>query len=143
MKIEFTTFDVSKLFRIDRTRLQEWIDAGFFTPSQKAEGKGTKALFTVNDLYRLRLFIWLLDIGKSRVDAKYDSDIDFSNVGPGPGQIKYGVNIAKVPLDKGRLRAGSFKIVDRTPDASMEGSDLFKMIVNLQAIKAEVDGLLR
>lgn len=87
----FSTFDVSGMFNVDRTRLQEWLDRGFFVPYQKAFGKGTKAIFTRNDLYRLRLFIWLVDVLFNRHDAGSYSSIQFENVGPGKDQFKYAV----------------------------------------------------
>ena len=137
---EFSTFQVSRLFDIDRTRLQEWIDRGFFTPFRKATGKGTKAIFTREDLYRLRLFMWLLlwlDSRSRAADAL--SKVNFKQIGPGKDQYKY--LSLKVPSGKG-VSGGSFELLKEMPSFKMGIFDLFLMVINLQGIKADVDRLL-
>ena len=66
----FSTFEISENLNIKRTRLQEWIDKGYVTPSIcRAKGKGTKALFSNQDIYHLHMFRELLDIGLNRYMA--------------------------------------------------------------------------
>jgi DNA-binding transcriptional MerR regulator len=68
--MEYTTFDIVKNLGIKQERLREWIDRGFIEPSlQKASGRGTKNLFSRHDLYRLGLFIYLLNVSLSRERA--------------------------------------------------------------------------
>ncbi len=136
----FSTFQVSRIMDLDRTRLQEWIDRGFFTPFQKASGKGTKALFNREDVYRLRLFVGLLSwIGSRSRAAHALSNINFKEVGPGKDEFKY--LILKVPMGKNFV-SGDLELLREKPEVKMGTADLFWMIINLQAIKNDVDRLL-
>jgi len=62
----FSTFDVVKILNIQRERLREWIKEGFVSPTTPAEGIGTKALFSVLDLYKIAVFTKLIDVGMNR-----------------------------------------------------------------------------
>jgi hypothetical protein len=67
---EFSTFDISRILDIPGPRLRQWIELGFVKPSiRKALGKGTKAIFSRSDLYRIDLFRGLVDQGHSRLGA--------------------------------------------------------------------------
>jgi hypothetical protein len=66
---EFTTFDIIKALGIPRERLQDWINRGFIKPTIPAEGKGTKAIFTRDDIYRIELFQKLIGMGLNRKTA--------------------------------------------------------------------------
>ena len=78
---EFSTFDVAKILDIKRTRIQEWINSGYITPSiQKAKGKGLKAIFSLNDLYCIQVFRVMREMGIHRNIAKEHADICFDNV---------------------------------------------------------------
>lgn len=67
----FSTFNVEKILGIKRTCLQEWLNRGFIKPSiQKAFGKGSKALFSREDIYKIKLFEVLLTTGFKRDKAK-------------------------------------------------------------------------
>ena len=66
MQNEFTTFDIIKALEIPRERLREWMKLGFIKPTQEADGKGTKAIFTKQDCYRVELFRQLLQMGLQR-----------------------------------------------------------------------------
>ena len=67
---EHTTFDIVKILDIPRERLQDWINRGFIYPSRhKAEGKGTKNVFSQWDVYGIALFQKLLWLGLSRGSA--------------------------------------------------------------------------
>ena len=68
--MSYTTFEVVKKMGIRQERLREWIDRGFIIPSiQKAQGRGTKNIFSRDDLYKLGLFQYLLSISLSRKRA--------------------------------------------------------------------------
>ena len=135
----FSTFDVARIFHIDRTRLQTWLDKEFFTPSEKARGKGTKAVFTLNDLYQLRLFLYGLDLFGSRNQAKSFPPIDFEAVGPGKGQFRY----LAYTLYRGKplLRKGELLKQEGIP--RMTEDKVAVLLINLGTVKAEVDELLR
>jgi hypothetical protein len=60
-KETFTTFDIIKALGIPRERLQDWMNRGFVKPSIPATGKGTKAFFTLLDVYALALFQHLVE----------------------------------------------------------------------------------
>ncbi len=143
MKDEFSTFAVAKIFKIERTRLQEWMDGGYFKPHVKAKGRGTKTIFTHDDLYRLRLFVWLLTFfnrDKGRLIASDYSNIDFANVGPKKENIKYGCLTGSIA--KGELKTGRFDVLTEMPSKKMQEEELFMWIINLEAIKKEVDAMV-
>jgi hypothetical protein len=67
MKTQYSTMDIVKIFGIPRERLREWLSRGFIKPGiQEASGPGTKALFALDDLYRIMLFKQLVESGTSR-----------------------------------------------------------------------------
>ena len=137
----FSTFDVARIFQIDRTRLQEWIDQGYVRPYKKARGKGTKALFTREDLYRLRLFYWFLKTGKSRFEASVDSNINFHNVGPEEEKFKYALFVSEI-APKGALFMGRTEMLQKLPELQPRETDLMFCVVNLLAVKKEVNDLI-
>ena len=58
----YTTFQIIKALTIPRERLKDWMEKGFVKPSlQQARGKGTKALFSLLDVYALALFKHLIE----------------------------------------------------------------------------------
>lgn len=69
MKQEFTTFDIIKRLNIPRERLREWMKRGFIEPTVLASGVGTKAIFTLQDVYKILLFKHLIEIGFMRETA--------------------------------------------------------------------------
>jgi hypothetical protein len=136
---DYSTFDVARLFRIDRTRLQEWLKGGYVRPSRKAQGKGTKAVFTRDDMYRLWLFIRLLDVFRSRAVAAEFSNLDFEHVGPGRGRIKYGrweFSFTEHVL------SGKGELLKEAPSGCPVKGGQVVIAIDLASVKAEVDGLL-
>jgi hypothetical protein len=141
----YSTFDVERLFKIKKTRLFEWIDPkyNYVIPSQRASGKGSKALFSIDDLYRLYLFINLLRLGSSRLEASdYSKTIDFNYVGEGKNQFKFAYKIEEV-VPKPFMGAGRWKPVPahKLP-AEKDDDELFFLRVNLVNIRRQVDILL-
>ena len=56
---------------IPRERLKDWLTREYIVPSiQKASGQGTKNLFSLMDLYLIKLFEYLLARGFARKDAQ-------------------------------------------------------------------------
>jgi len=71
-KESFTTFDATRICETRYQRLREWIGRKHIKPSiNKAEGVGTKTLFSRSDLYLIALFKMLVGKGFSRDDAKF------------------------------------------------------------------------
>jgi len=66
MKNEFSTFDITKALGIPRERLKDWMNNGFIQPTEPAHGKGTKAVFTLLDVYGIALFQDLIQKGFKR-----------------------------------------------------------------------------
>jgi DNA-binding transcriptional MerR regulator len=143
----FSTFDVAKILGIQRSRLQEWIDAGHIEPSiQKAHGKGTRALFSKDDLYMIKLFVELLGKGFTRNRAR-------SILGLMAGPLK---DVRKADwstdylcfgeeLRSERLRVfqerPAFSFYDRKPTLEkMKDLTFFQGVINLKVIKDFVDG---
>ena len=78
---KFTTFDIIKTINIPRERLQDWINREFIKPTTPAKGQGTKALFTINDVYQIELFRQLIEFGFKREFAnKYIKNGMFKNI---------------------------------------------------------------
>jgi len=69
LKPEYSTFDVAKGLKIERGRFREWVVNGYIKPSVKAAGAGTRAVFTLNDVYMTALFRHLLEYGFNRSTA--------------------------------------------------------------------------
>lgn len=66
-KGQYSTFDIVALFLLTRARLQEWIARGFIVPSvEKSVSRGTRNIFSRNDLYLIAVFIHLLEHGMHR-----------------------------------------------------------------------------
>ena len=69
MQTEFTTSDIGKALGIPRERLKDWMNLGYVRPKIPAEGAGTKAIFSIQDLYKICLFQHLLNHGFRRDHA--------------------------------------------------------------------------
>lgn len=65
----YSTFDIEKILKIKRTRLQEWIKNFWIAPSRASGGRGLKASFTIEDLYAIQLFVELLNMNLERFAA--------------------------------------------------------------------------
>ena len=148
-KNEYTTFDIVRLFDIKRNRLQPWLDAGFIVPSiQKSTRKGTKNLFSKNDLYRIRLFTLLLDAGMTRKEAAIQSLIRFNKEKGKKGTHSYRIYKVNKALISGMAGGGSdFErgegyYSDKAPTVTLQRSDLFAIVINIQAVKDDVDAIL-
>lgn len=66
---EFSTLDIVKALDIPRERLRDWMDRKFITPTTIADGQGTKAVFTLQDVYSVALFQCLIRHGFNRKAA--------------------------------------------------------------------------
>lgn len=65
----YSTIDISKAFGMPRERLCDWVNSGFIKPSLPSTGRGTIAIFTAKDAYRVFLFSKLVDAGLKRETA--------------------------------------------------------------------------
>jgi hypothetical protein len=71
-KKEFSTFQVMKILKVRRERLREWMSQGFISPMLSAKGAGTKAIFSIVDVYKVAVFKRLVDAGLNRrIAAKW------------------------------------------------------------------------
>ena len=67
MQSEFTTPEIEKSLHIRRDRMKEWIKKGYIVPSvQKGAGRGTKHIFSRDDVYAVFLYRELIEQGISR-----------------------------------------------------------------------------
>ena len=66
MKEQFSTLDIVKALKIPRERLREWTTREFIKPQRPASGKGTKAIFSVWEVYGVALFRMLVEHGFDR-----------------------------------------------------------------------------
>lgn len=58
-----------ELLDVKRERLREWMNQGFVRPTIAADGPGTKAIFTLVDLYQIAVFKKLVESGMNRRKA--------------------------------------------------------------------------
>lgn len=80
----FTTTDIAERLNIKRERIKNWIKEGYIQPSVKGSGPGTKHLFSLWDLYMLKLFEYLLKRGFSRDEASKMMKLIFEENPYGP-----------------------------------------------------------
>ena len=62
----YRTLGICKALDIKRERLRDWIKAGHIKPTLPAHGQGTKAGFTLGDVYAIALFKRLTELGFKR-----------------------------------------------------------------------------
>ncbi len=66
---KYTTFNLQKAFGWKVDTMKEWMIRGFVVPAIRANGIGTKNLFSRFDIYLAKLFVDLLKQGLSREGA--------------------------------------------------------------------------
>ena len=97
MKQEFSTFDIIKKLNIPRERLREWMKRGFIEPTIGSSGVGTKAIFTIQDVYKVLLFKHLIEIGFMReIAADFIKNLDIVELLSGD-YIGFRIGKDKVP----------------------------------------------
>jgi len=69
MAQEFTSYEVGRALKIPKERLRGWMKEEFIIPATPAEGRGTKSMFTLTDVYGVALFQDLIAWGLNRSDA--------------------------------------------------------------------------
>lgn len=143
MKREYSTFDIVKGLRINRNTLQSAIDGKFIVPDiQKAKGKGDKSLFSLEGVYTISLFMKMLQCGRSRQQAAEEANIGWGNVGTGQDQFKYLLKVSR-STHPNLLEDVGVKTCSELPKGDMADNELFLWIINLVAIKKQVDERLK
>jgi DNA-binding transcriptional MerR regulator len=67
---EFSTFQLAKILKTNRSVIQLWLTRNLIKPSiNAAEGNGSKNIFDKNDIYRVYLFKLLFESGLSQTEA--------------------------------------------------------------------------
>lgn len=129
---QFSTFDIAKILGIKRSSLQQWIDYGFIEPSiATAEGRGTKNLFSAEDVFRIAVFRELYSAGLSQKYAGRAAR-RFHDVMVGAGD-----GLAYVERKDGKMHLRYAVPKDERPnDFSV------RTFINLPKIKMEVDALI-
>jgi DNA-binding transcriptional MerR regulator len=136
---EFTTFQVSRILGVSRSSLQQWLDFGFIEPSkQVSEGKGSKNLFSREDLYRIEMFRVLHRAGVAQKKAgKLGSEFDFDKAARNPQSFRMAF-LSYTPNEEGQLRMerGYKKL-----DSKIKGRKPFHIciLIDLLQIKVDVD----
>ncbi len=140
----FTTFDIVKILGIERNLLAQWLMRGYISPSvQRAQGPGTKNLFSRNDLYNIRLFQQLVDTGIRRDEAKMYIDINFEHIGRAEADKKYVIytrKLKKVGKDEGVIT--DMALSADQPIAILEDDDSYAVVFNLLRIKTKVERMI-
>jgi hypothetical protein len=92
MEPTYTTTEIEQKCGIPRARSKEWIARKYINPSyQKASGRGTKHLFTRNDLYVIVSYQKILELGISREMAGSIVKTFFYDFGDYTSQIERGL----------------------------------------------------
>lgn len=68
-KFSYTSTEAAKILNIPLPRFQDWMARGFIKPSEPSEGQGKKAIFSILDLYSIRVFQGLLSMGLDRTTS--------------------------------------------------------------------------
>jgi len=64
---QFFSKDMTRITGVKLNRLQPWMERGFVTPSiEQAAGSGTRNIFSRFDLYRIRIFRDVVEMGLPR-----------------------------------------------------------------------------
>jgi hypothetical protein len=145
---EFTTWDVIKRLGIHRERLREWLRLGFVSASaQRADGIGTKHLFTRWDLYMVALFQHLVLSGLSRKAAggvlkRVNEDMEWWTRREKKDSIPFPQLIViqniKDPRPRAQVSIGDSNTIELPKDADID--DL--LVINFGKIKERVDSRL-
>ena len=140
MKDRFSTFDIVKFLGINRNTLQSAIAAGFIVPDIQTPSKkdGERAVFSRKGLYRVSLFFKLIQLGRTRFEASMESNIAWDNVGGGQDQLKYLCCAGDITIDP-RMKIGGLEACRQMPINEMRHNEAVRLIINLNAIKKEVD----
>lgn len=65
--MEFLASDIRAITGVKRNRLQAWLERSFLVPSiQRAEGHGSRNIWSLEDLYRIAIFKKVTERGLSR-----------------------------------------------------------------------------
>lgn len=134
----YSTFDVCRIVGVSKERFREWIIREYVRPSRPADGQGTRAEFSINDVYRIAIFKNLIENGFSREKAsKYIKSMTKDNLD----------NINSIMFIQHNVGSSDSKIeclplseIDEIQTSIIEASpdwDSF-FIVNLQKIKKAV-----
>jgi hypothetical protein len=141
----FTTFDFDRKLGIQRNLIAQWLMRGYILPSvTQAKGVGTRNLFSRNDAYKIVLFKKLVETGIRRDEAKYYIDINFQSVGRGPNEKEFVVIYRRDKVsgkDKGVI--ADIDLVKASPTIPRRGDGAWAVVIDLLAIKEEVDRKLR
>ena len=65
----YTSFQICDALEIEKGRFREWLERKYINPHSPADGRGTKNLFQINDVYVVGTFKYLVECGFSREDA--------------------------------------------------------------------------
>jgi DNA-binding transcriptional MerR regulator len=136
--MEFTTFDIEKKLGIKLPSIKQWLERNLIRPSvQTAEGVGTKNLFNVDDLYRIRLFQALSGTGFTQQRAsEISQDVNASSGG------YLVIFLTREKTHRGvPFKIGAKKIEREIPQKLEGHSGL--IVIDLDQIKAEIEAKLK
>lgn len=104
---EFTAKEVCKLLRLEYSKLDYWARSGFFVPSvSKANGSGSKRLYSFLDLVTLKVIKELRDAGvtvpklKKVIQYMLDNGKDVENPFAGSVLITDGKKVFELTAEK-------------------------------------------
>ncbi len=131
MKDRFSLFEVRDLLGIRRNRLQEWLSLGYIKASVKrSDGRGFRNYFSKEDLYRILLFDKLRFLGVHRTAAlALIKDIEVEEL----------VKLRRKYYSFWPSPEGGWIGVAQEKPISLADDEIFRLVINLEAVKMEVD----
>jgi len=136
--MRFTVYQIAAKLEISRSSLQQYYEKGFIQPSlERAKGKGTRSYFSLEDIYRIRIFLRLSQLGFSlREAAEYSQALDLSILGKG------GIDWIKITYENDRQKVSHAALGSIKAEIAKGKAEVFT-IVNYSRIKEEVDRLFK
>jgi DNA-binding transcriptional MerR regulator len=141
--MKFTTFDIVKKLGVHRSSLKQWMERDLIRPSiQKADGQGTKNLFSLEDLYRIGVFRAFCSTGFGQKEAsEMANNINLENIGSG---YRYCiVDVEKTDEHDGVFFSiGGSSLTNNIPSQPSKGHYGF-LVIDFRTIKDDIDARVK
>ena len=142
--IGYSTFDIAKILELPKSALQQYVDRGIISPSiSESTGRGKKNIFSINDIYHLKLLLLLQQYGfQQKAAAKVSGELmtdHWKNIDEAEWDYLFIVHTDKKPIIK-EFYGLNFQ-TER--DHALKDLGSISIILNLYDVKQEVDKLVK
>jgi DNA-binding transcriptional MerR regulator len=139
MEEKFYANDVTRITGLKRTRLEQWIERGYFIPTTRAQGPGTQNIYSRGDLYALCLLERLLLMGVPRERA---GKVVFAIRWERERTAGNNYVVVKIELQRsprgGKIMAGEMYFAVDAPQVSLK-REAVAWVINLRQVFEEID----